>query len=119
MLQTAPVSSITPPISISPVNNLLQQQQQQLAQGFNSSSLENSKVLLNASAAALLAHQFGPGAAQNGDKARKEKINALFEQTKKEEDRRRKLEEEHHFKVIMRNKNLNSFWSEIFLNFMK
>ena len=101
-MQNPPIQSMglnknshTPPISISPVGNLLQQQatNPQL-------NLDNAKAL-NSNVAALLAHhQFGSNVLHGGDNAIKEKINALFEQTKKEEERRRKLEEEQHLKVV-------------------
>lgn len=96
-------NSVTPPIMISPVNSMLQQQSQSQI-NFNPNSLENAQALLNANAAALLAHQLTNNSqlgAVLGDNIIKDKINALFEQTKKEEERRRKMEEEYQNNVAI------------------
>lgn len=122
------LNSVTPPlpVSISPINTLLQQtgnqsqvaaqlaahqqqQQQQHQQASNIlAGLENSQLLSSnpaaaAAAAALLAQQLtnvNSLQASLGDNSIKDKLQALFDQTKKEEERRRKLEEEYQLKVI-------------------
>ena len=96
--------NMTPPTSISPINSLLQSgQANQLAAMIAGVD--------NATAAAILAQQLGnanAGGAQYqmlNDNVFKNKIQALFEQTKKEEERKRKMEEEYQLKVSVSSKN--------------
>jgi len=90
-------NNLTPPSSISPLNNLITGQVNHLAAMMGGVD--------SVTAAAIIAQQLS---ANNGQNAQfpmfnealiKDKIQALFEQTKKEEERKRKLEEEYQLKV--------------------
>ena len=104
------------PLSISPMSNLLQQQQQQQVNKLNASSFAQVAAnldtsVLNTNAANLLQqiqalNNLNTNNQSNqsilninntlqmlNDNSIKDKIHSLFEQTKKEEERRRKLEE--------------------------
>ena len=89
-----------PPVSIPPINNLLQQ---------NHSTNGNPLATLmstvdNPKAAAAVLNQINNNTSlqmlNENSVIIKDKIQALFEQTKKEEERRRKLEDEYQVKVI-------------------
>jgi hypothetical protein len=90
-------NNLTPPSSISPLNNLITGQVNQLAAMMGGVD--------SVTAAAILAQQLSANNGQNAqfqmlnDALIKDKIQALFEQTKKEEERKRKLEEEYQLKV--------------------
>ena len=117
------------PLSISPINNLIQQQQQQqqqqqsIKQNMSSfaqvaASLDTS--MLNPNAASLVQQiQALNSNGQNNlinlntlqmlsDNNIKDKIQMLFEQTKKEEERRRKQEE---YQIKVSSAKLSSFIS--------
>ena len=93
----SPNNNLTPPTSISPMNNLIAGQVNHLAAMMGGVD--------SVTAAALIAQQLQANNGQNAqfqmlnDALIKDKIQALFEQTKKEEERKRKMEEEYHLKV--------------------
>lgn len=89
----SPQQQITPPNSISPINNL------------NVNQLAAMIGIDSATAAAIIAQQLGNTSSTNqlgqmlNDTLIKDKIQALFEQTKKDEERKRKMEEEYQVKL--------------------
>ena len=86
------VSAVTPPVSISTLNNLTSGSSQNLA-----SNLDPTAALAQQLAAASLAGNMQ----MLNENNIKEKLHALFEQTKREEEKRRKLEEEYQMKVSL------------------
>ena len=93
-------SGVTPPSSMSPLNSLIASQASHLAAMLGGG-------VDSATAAALIAQQLSAsGVAAGGaqfqmlnDSLIKDKIQALFEQTRKEEERKRKMEEDYQLKV--------------------